>query len=157
MSKVELTRVIIDTKQITVANSHTSYFNEIKTPFVDLDTLTSRYQMAVKQAKDKSVKVGYTQKLKLRIEALRDIYAAEYAIYNLAFDELKLLVEEKINRGIFAPTSDDKDLPVLYKKRNAITAMFNGNAPLSEARSLSNSIDSALRALESDTLISIRL
>jgi len=157
MRTVELTRVIIDSKQITVANIHTSYFNEIKVPFIDLDALMDCYQMAVKKAKEKSVKVGYTQKIKRRIEALRDIYSHNYASYNVAFNDLKLLVKEKTNRGISVPTSDDKDLPVLYKKRNTINEMFHGNAPLSEAIRLSSDINNALRLLNSDSLTSIRL
>lgn len=157
MPLAELTNITIDNNTIFVGNTHTVYFNEKKRERVDLNDLLAQYKDVVKTAKRKGVKVGYTRGFKRRIEALKDSYPDIYEEYRQRFFELKMLVENKVRRGITLPTSDDVDLPIIYEKRNALQAMFYGNQPMSEASTLAYEIAKARQALNNDSLVSIRL
>lgn len=155
---IEITRLSIDETQILVGNDHTGYFSEYKAAKLSISALMERYKNLVKKAHGKRVSIAYTQRFKHRLTLLQETYAPAYRIYDMAYQELKTLVTEKMQRGITLPSTDDVDLPLLYKKRNALHDMIIRNTPLAQAAEINRSLTDLERWLSiSENPISIRL
>lgn len=159
MTKIVLSRVEINANTISVSSdeSSTTYFNEPFIAKVDLKDLTKRINALIKNARAKKISVSQKHKTKDLVKELTESYEAAYAKYNELYEQLKAGVQAKVDKGIFAPTSDDVELKGLYDIRNAMMAMNYRSEPISRINEVAYRISEFERSVGQESCSKIFL
>lgn len=157
MTQITLENAIIEKDRLKVTNEHTSFVNLERFVRVDGFALLRRYQALVKDAKAAGMDIKYTQRYKRRIHDLTEAYDDAFDLYTQRFDQLVKRWKAKVDKGLFAPLSDDKELNAIYTLQNEIIAMNNRSEPISQMNDIVSSLDNIEAAIQSEDTVKIAM
>lgn len=157
--KIKLDVVIINNEQITVIGSSTSFFGESFCPKSNINDLIKRHNKLVKDARAKGITVSLKAGHKRTLQEFQHEYEVAYAEYVALYNELKELVQAKVEQGIYMPTSEDAELNMLSGISHKIRTYFYASTPISQVREAQYRIEEFEREIYRDdcTLIKIVL
>lgn len=150
MSKKIIIKTIIITKnRIKINTDDTSYCNYTKREFIDVKALIKNHTDLVRLAKSKGCKVSYKNGYKKTLMELKEQYNKEYKEYNDTFNLLMKMWIEKLKNGLYAPTSEDKELDVIHELDIAIQRTININNVMERVQAINDKINHYMEEFES--------
>lgn len=157
MTQITLENTIIEKDRLKINCEHTSFVDLERFTRVDSFALLRRYQALVKEAKAAGVAVKYTQRYKRRIHDLTEAYDDAFDLYTQRFDQLVKRWKAKIDKGLFAPLSDDNELNSIYALQNEIIAMDYRSEPISQMNDIVTSLNNIEAAIQSEDCVKIAM
>lgn len=140
-NRIELRTIIILENKIKIDTDDTSYCNYIKREFIDVKALIKKHTDLVRLAKSKGCKVSYKNGYKKTLMELKEQYNKEYKEYSDTFNLLKELWIKKLEKGLYAPTSEDKELNVISGLDISIQKTININNVMEKVQTINSKIN----------------
>ena len=149
-SKIELDTVIIEDDLLLVNGSSTTFVNQSRLVKVDTFLLIEKIRLVGKMAKERGIKLLRKNSTFSIVNEHSVNYDSQFEIQDKLFDDLKQLVSEKVNKGIFSPTCDDPKLTKISDIQNKIRSMNNRQTSFSIINSIEYRVNEMIDALETN-------
>jgi hypothetical protein len=157
MTKINLETVRLTANKLEVSCSSTIYIN---LPFIvlpELKEMNNLLKEVRSLAKERGVTIQRAGNKKY-LDSIKQEYPSLKQLYNDQFDMLHQLWKDKVNKGIYAPTSDDTELKEMSQIKWNIEGMFYRSQPLYRVQQLYRELTEIKEELLSDSgLVSIAL
>lgn len=149
--KIVMKTIIITKDRIKIDTDDTSYCNYTRREFINIKDLIKKHTELVRLAKSKGCKVSYKNGYKKTLMELKEQYNKEYKEYSDTFNLLMKMWIEKLKNGLYAPTSEDKELDVIHELDIAIQRTININNVMERVQAINDKIEHYIEELENDT------
>ncbi|BDR74330.1 hypothetical protein K144316041_p21690 (plasmid) [Clostridium tetani] len=148
--KIIMKTVIITENKIKINTDDTSYCNYIRREFIDVKALIKKHTDLVHLAKSKGCKVSYKNGYKKTLMELKEQYNKEYKEHSDTFNLLKELWIKKLEKGLYAPTSEDEELSVISGLDISIQKTINIKNVMEKVQAINSKINHYMEEFEND-------
>lgn len=147
MQKINLDTVEINNEFITVIGSSTIFANEVFHKKINISDIENQINFIKNYCKQNNIKLKGQRKISSQSKDILDGYNKEYELYKNKYQNLKILITEKVESGIYSPTSDDKEMIKIENIRFEINNMFLNNSFLSKFIEINRVLKRAIQSI----------